>query len=125
MNCPQHLIDRVSRLVRLQDYAHFLSFHYGKLPVYLCGSAMLDSNMNPRDWDLAIEMFDEVFEERFKIKIAEWAVDTGQLWGAEMAMMSRKGWDMTKLNIDFQLCPLSWAKEKFKGKKKMKLSISW
>jgi hypothetical protein len=65
MKVPAHLRGRKNaRLWSLRRLANGLRGYYGQ-PVYLCGSALLDGNTNPRDWDIRIELPDEQFALRY------------------------------------------------------------
>lgn len=140
MKLPKHLRENRERLRVLRREANAIRGLFG-CPVYLCGSALLDGNSEPRDWDLRIEMPDDQFVLRFcggrggKLRgdgrynaIWEWedATTTGK-WGS-----SRWRWSdvcvkqslhaarSTGLNIDFQIYPKSHCII-YRGRPKLRL----
>ncbi len=63
---PHHLKANRRLLRALRWNANSLRAYYG-VPVYLVGSALLDSNVRPRDWDVRIILSDADFERRYGI----------------------------------------------------------
>lgn len=109
---PRHLQDNPKRLNKLRRFANEMANFY-RTPVYLCGSAMIDFNCEPRDWDIRIEMGHRDFKRRFGDPW-QWMTEGGtgnwtQLrwkWSDECVKRTKDGWGRTGLNIDFQIYPL-------------------
>lgn len=112
---PGHVTN--GRLFQLRRWANMLRGHYG-LPVFLCGSALLENNPEPRDWDIRIEMPDKEFSTRFGDSkkwrdegvSGEWTRVRWR-WSDECVKQTKHGWKWTSLNIDFQIYPKSYCKE--------------
>jgi len=103
------------RLKRLRAFANALRGRYG-VPIYLCGSALLDVNEEPRDWDMRAAL-DEADFARFYGDANQWEQDgrTGAWtsvrwkWSDDMVKQSRDGYRRTLMNIDFQVYPAKHA----------------
>ena len=114
---PEHLRTKAGRirLRALRRLGNRIAAFYG-VPVYLCGSALLDFNASPRDWDIRATLPDAEFKRRF----GDWkAWDTeGQTgkyteirwrWSDRCVKDSKDGYNVTGLNIDCQIYPASHA----------------
>jgi hypothetical protein len=107
---PEHVKKNLGRLHRWANGIYGL---YG-VPVYLVGSALSDSNPDPRDWDVRITLPDKEFAVRFGDPQA-WVTEgaTGIWtrvrwhWADECVKRAKSGWYACRLNIDFQIYPRS------------------
>lgn len=114
---PKHLLANKGRLFKLRKFANSIRAFYG-LPVYLCGSALLENNPEPRDWDIRLEMPDKDFALRFGDP-KKWRDEgfTGEYtrirwgWSDECVKRTKSAWRETGLNIDFQIYPRVYCKE--------------
>jgi hypothetical protein len=117
---PKHLVG-TTRLLMLRRVANNARGYFGS-PVYLCGSALLDDNSDPRDWDLRVRLDDDDFAERYGnarpgAQIAdqwegegatgEWT-DLRWRWSDDCCKWSRRARRNTRLNVDFQVYPASY-----------------
>ena len=124
---PSHLTQNTTRKIRLRRWANLLRGLYG-VPIYLCGSALIECNKNPRDWDIRVEMPDEDFRRRFGDP-QKWEEEesTGQWtevryrWSDECVKRSKEGWRAVDLNMDFQIYPLSYCERLYRKRPKIKL----
>lgn len=99
---------------------------YG-VPVYLVGSALMDANEKPRDWDFRITLADEDFALRYG-DATEWAreganghwTDIRWRWSDDCVKRSKAASGFLGLNVDFQAYPASYAK-RFKGQPRLRL----
>lgn len=86
--------------------------------VWLVGSAL--EHREPRDWDMRVVLPDHEFEARYRGRVPEYVLgqETG-LWAAinhlrsrDCCAWSRRGFEETGLNVDFQVHPWSvWRDE--------------
>lgn len=126
---PKHLTSNPSRLRKLRRYANEMANFY-RLPVYLCGSALAEANMKPRDWDIRIEMTHEDFSRRFgdawkweeEGAIGDWS-DVRWHWSDECVKRTKTGWRMTGLNIDFQIYTVGYANQ-YRNNPKVRLDTT-
>lgn len=103
-------------LSALKCYAKRVAKFY-RLPIYLVGSALIDANEKPRDWDLRMRMPDDRFRERFGDPL-KWTIEgqTGQWtdvrwqWSNECTKRSREAWRACRVLVDFQIYPPSYWK---------------
>lgn len=124
--CPKHLRENGERLASLKRYANWLRGYYAA-PVYLCGSALIDFNAEPRDWDVRVKLSNAEFGRHFGDPAA-WVEegDTGDWtrvrwkWSDECVKMTRLGWKNTGLNIDFQIYPPAYW-QRFDGEPRLRL----
>lgn len=110
---PEHLRTKRGRerLDRLRNCANALRGYFG-VPVYLVGSALLDANEEPRDWDLRLSLPEADFKRRFGSPDA-WNEEgrTGKYtrvrwsWSDEMVKQSKNSSARTALNCDVQAYP--------------------
>ena len=132
---PEHLRGRKNpRMWVLRRFANAQRGLYGQ-PVYLCGSALLDGNAHPRDWDIRIVLPDDQFALRYgngrnaEYVVGRWvgeALDGAWTairwrWSDDCVKHSLQGCRDTGLNIDFQVYPASHAKALYKSKPKIRL----
>ena len=127
---PEHLRGRARAAVRtnLRTFARHLAGYYGQ-PVYLCGSALIDSNAKPRDWDLRIALPDMNFERRYGCTAKSWDEqgqsglwgDSRHAWSADCVKQSHSGMDRTLLNCHVQVYPKTYG-ERFKRYPKLLLA---
>lgn len=108
---PQHLRENHGNRFLLMRWANFVRGYYG-VPVYLVGSALLDFNSRPRDWDVRIFIDNEQFARRFgdrdqweKERTSGMWTDVSWKWSDECVKRSREGAEHTHLNVDFQILP--------------------
>ena len=108
---PEHLRNNDARRWRLLRWANMLAGYYG-CRIYLVGSATLDDNLEPRDWDIRICLPRAEFERRFgSVKAWEDEGITGAWtevrwrWAEECRKRTAEGWANVRLNIDCQLQP--------------------
>ena len=142
MRLPAHLRSNDTRRWYLRKMANGLRGLFGE-PVYLCGSALLDSNANPRDWDIRITLPDRVFAQRYgelltgermteaKVMriVDDWETQglTGDWkavrwrWSDECVKQSRQESERTGLNIDFQVYPKTHTDALYKTKPRARL----
>jgi len=122
---PKHVTKEFRK--KLQHVGNGLRGLYGA-PVYLVGSALLDSNMYPRDWDIRIMLSDAEFTRRY---------GNPQTWHAEQAHKNwtRISWrwsdDCVKQSkvessilgvlVDFQVYPLSIYRKSFRHRPRLRL----
>jgi hypothetical protein len=100
---------------------------YG-VPVFLCGSALMDGNEKPRDWDFRITLADADFKARYgdphKWEMegcnGEWT-DIRWRWSDDCVKRSKQLSAILGLNVDFQVYPRSYARKRFKGKPRLRL----
>lgn len=105
-----------------------LARYYG-VPVWLVGSALLDSNGDPRDWDFRVVLSDEEFARRFGPpgplerrgdgfeETWKWIEQMGSglwtsvrwKWAAECVKRSKEVSRRIGLNVDFQIHPKTYA----------------
>lgn len=110
---PEHLRTKRGRdrLKRLRSAANALSAYFG-VPVYLVGSALLDANEEPRDWDIRFSIPEPDFKRRYGSPAA-WSDEgrTGRYtrvrwsWSDEMVKQSKNLSARTALNCDVQGYP--------------------
>lgn len=115
---PAHLRDKTGRvrLRALRRFGNRIAAFY-RVPVYLCGSALLDFNAAPRDWDVRITLSDLEFRRRFGDAQA-WEAEgrsgvyTQVRWGWSDRCVkdSKDGYNVTGLNVDCQIYPESHAR---------------
>lgn len=139
---PKHLRDNPKRLRVLRRLANGLRGLYGE-PVYLCGSALLDANSDPRDWDIRIVLSDRDFALRYgnliggerltDAKVArivgDWQTEGGSgqytrlrwRWSDDCVKHSRAGIGDSGLLIDFQVYPKTHADALYKAKPRLRL----
>jgi hypothetical protein len=111
---------------RLHAEANGIRGLYG-VPVYLCGSALMDTNEKPRDWDFRITLADADFEMRYGV-VDEWVkqgqsgywTDVRWRWSDDCVKRSKAASAHLGLNVDFQAYPASYAK-RFKGQPRLRL----
>ena len=121
---PPHLIGK--KISKLSRWANKMRGHYGT-PVYLVGSSL--TNENPRDYDIRICLPDKDFMMRYSCNDIEqfclrldsglWD-DSNWLWSDDRLKMTKRGWNTTNLNIDFQIYPIRLWNE-FKNKDKLQI----
>lgn len=123
---PDHV---KNNLISLRKFANELSAIYDA-PVYLVGSALSGNNPTPRDWDIRIILKDKEFEKRFG-NVEKWEIE-GRLgtwthirwnWSDECVARSKRGWEISHLNIDFQIYPKHYSDNKY-SKSLPKLQIN-
>lgn len=128
--CPAHLRERTDRLVLLQRWANGIAGFYG-VPVYLCGSALRDDNVDPRDWDVRLCLPDRDFTVRYG-DVAAW-VSQGQTgawerprwrWSEDCVKRTHEAWQQTKLNVDFQVYPEPYW-DSFGDQPRVRLDTRW
>ena len=116
---PAHIRDREDAQLffwRMYREANGIRGLYG-CPVYLCGSALRDDNADPRDWDFRVSMPDAAFALRFG-PVGEWLREgetgnwgrTRWRWSDECVKRSKRASADLRLNVDFQIYPLSYAR---------------
>lgn len=128
---PAHLALDHHRRWKLYRWANMLAGYYGAR-IYLCGSALRDGNIEPRDWDIRVVLTREDFERRFGNPDA-W-VDQGCTgawdsvrwrWSEECVKESRAGYRNTGLNIDFQIQPpATWNACRSGGSRALRIDAS-
>jgi hypothetical protein len=114
---PEHLRgkDKARRRKKLRTEGNGLRGLYG-VPVFLCGSALLDANAEPRDWDIRITLPDAAFARRYG-PVEQWEAEglTGQYtkirwrWSDDCVKQSKHAASLTGLNVDVQVYPASYA----------------
>jgi hypothetical protein len=118
----------------LQSWANELRGFYDA-PVYLCGSALQKENY--RDVDVRIILSDYEFGCRYGILYQalectkQWIEEgsTGKWtnirwkWSDDCTKITRRGWNITNLNIDFQVYPESYCENRYKGLPKLKIDM--
>ncbi len=119
MGLPSHITENKLLLEKLRSFANEVAIKYN-LPVYLCGSALNENNSNPRDWDLRIWMPDSIFKKLFgSPEIWEQEGKTGQWtnirsgWSDICVKITEDGWEHTQLQLDCQICPLSYSERAY------------
>lgn len=128
MKLPAHLRTKQGRirLAALRRWASRVRGFWGE-PVYLCGSALLDFNADPRDWDIRVCLEDDDFGRRFG-PVGDWNQEglTGKWgrtrfrWSDRCVKDSKDAARHTGLNIDFQVYPAShWPH--YRGKPRLRL----
>jgi len=88
--------------------ARGLRGYYGE-PVYLCGSALLDCNADPRDWDVRIGLRDADFKRRYgnpdefrkNQSSGNWT-RVNWRWSYDCVKQSKDSYNRTQLNVDLQ-----------------------
>lgn len=152
--CPAHLRERTHILRRLQDWANGMRTLFGAT-VWLCGSALEDTNTDPRDWDIRITLSDRAFALRYggalakTLRVAKvkgrrpvvsyeamwrWIEEGGSgrwssirwRWSDEMVRQSLKGSAHTGLVIDLQVYPRKHVWiHGYDEKPRMRLDTRW
>jgi hypothetical protein len=137
---PEHLRDNVERRYVLRRFANGMRGLFGQ-PVYLVGSALLDGNSKPRDWDIRIVLPDRHFVLRYgggRMGVAadgvlqvihDWNQQalTGDWrsvrwrWSDDCVKYSLNGMRDTGLNIDFQVYPQWHANQVYHGKPRLQI----
>lgn len=113
---PSHLKSNPELLRNFRSQANGLRGLYGE-PVYLVGSALLEPNTKPRDWDIRIELPDDVFSVKYG-NIDDWITEGENgnwsqvrwRWSDDCVKQSRKISAALGLNVDFQVYPIGYAK---------------
>jgi hypothetical protein len=111
---------------RLRMEANGLRGLYG-VPVYLVGSALMDANEKPRDWDFRITLSDADFATRYgdpkawvdEGRTGKWT-DVRWRWSDDCVKQSKVASSRLQLNCDVQVYPASYAKA-FAGKPRLRL----
>lgn len=140
MRLPAHLRANPRRLRDLRRFANGLRILYGA-PVWLCGSALVDINAEPRDWDIRITLPDEDFAAKYgggNMALAadgqfavlwQWVNEgtTGDWtklrlrWSDDCVKRAREGWKSTGLNIDFQVYPQMHVRHLYRNQPRLRL----
>jgi hypothetical protein len=89
-------------------YGQLLRDAFDTMNVYHVGSSV--KQKNTRDVDVVVMLEDLIFEKMF-----DYATPEGPKWEAYCFAFSCLGKEVTGLNIDFKIQPVSWANEKFKS----------
>jgi hypothetical protein len=113
---PEHLRNNRQRVRDLRSMANGYAGHYG-VPVWLCGSALMDVNSQPRDWDIRVDLPEEDFLRLYgdpvlweeEGKTGHWTSVRWQ-WSGDCVKQSKWGHAKTRLNIDFQVYPADYAR---------------
>lgn len=115
---PEHLRTKEGRerLKALRTQANGLRGILGE-PVYLCGSALMDFNKEPRDWDIRVTLTDAHFKRKFGDP-KEWQQQgsTGKWtqvrwrWSDFCVKQSQRFSRWTGLNCDVQVYPMFHVK---------------
>jgi hypothetical protein len=121
---PKHASKHLRR--RLRAEANGLRGLYGA-SVYLVGSALLDCNERPRDWDIRITISDEQFQRRYGSP-ERWQFEGGDgqwtsvrwRWSDDCVKQSRQCSINTGLLVDVQVYPISYE-GRFTGKPRLRL----
>lgn len=124
---PKHLTEHPHRLWYLQNWANRCAAFY-RSPIYLCGSALIEFNENPRDWDLRMYMADDEFERRFG-PVDKWVEEGGTgdwtevrwRWSQTCVKECKDAWFAMKLNVDFQIYPVSHCEKAYSRQRKVRL----
>jgi hypothetical protein len=124
MGQPTHIQKNWSNL---RKFATIMQNIYGS-SVFLCGSALLDFNSDPRDWDIRVIIEDSEFERRYG-SVSKWNEPPTEdglnrvrtRWAADCMKRSKKAWEVTGLHIDFQVQPESHVNEVYKTSPKLKI----
>lgn len=104
------------------------------VPIYLCGSALLDFNTKPRDWDIRIRLSDREFSRRYadgrKDGVSAWITEaqTGEWtairwrWSDDCVKRS-KDWSRhcMGLNFDVQIYPATHWKALYRHSPRLRL----
>ncbi len=127
---PAHLRARPDRLFLLRRWANGVAGLYGE-PVYLCGSALVDDNGSPRDWDVRVRLDSEAFTARYgEPDLWECEGVTGDWtsvrwrWAADAAKQTRRAWRHTRLNIDFQTMPAAYWDRVYGNRPRVRLDTA-
>ncbi len=115
------------KLLVLKRWANGIAAYYG-VPVYLVGSALRESNHDPRDWDIRCCLPNYDFMVRYG-SAEEWVAEgisgnwtrTRWRWSADCVKQTKHAWRATgALNVDFQTQPISeW--ERFNNEPRLRL----
>lgn len=112
---PEHLRRNRDRLRLMRRRAREIARFYC-VPVWLCGSALLDCNAKPRDWDIRLTLPDDDFARRYgdpekwerEGSTGEWT-DVRWRWSNDCVKRSKQESLALGLNIDLQIYPASHA----------------
>jgi hypothetical protein len=112
---PAHL-RRNPLLTRLRREANGLRGLYG-VPVLLAGSALLDANSDPRDWDIRLTIEDDDFRRRYGDP-EQWHRDGASgnwtrvrwRWSDDCVRRSKNLSAALGVLVDFQVYPRSYVK---------------
>lgn len=126
---PEHLRTERGRK-RLRELRRVATAFYGRYgaPVYLVGSALLDCNARPRDWDVRINLPDDDFTRMFG-SVAAWEeqgntglwTDVRHHWSQECVKGSKEFYYRTGLNVDFQVYPETYALGVYRKRPRLRL----
>lgn len=102
----------------LRIYAEVLEKTFN-VPIYLVGSALRYGNIFPRDWDIRARLTNIAFTERYgdyklwykETKLGLEYTEPIIKWSDECVKLTKQGWEITQLNIDFQIVPHIYWKE--------------
>jgi hypothetical protein len=113
---PAHLRNKPDVRAALRKEADELRDVYG-VPVWLVGSALIDSNEWPRDWDIRITLEPVRMVQLYSVAEmrSRWLADRHR----QSDWLSRRLW----LNVDFQTYPATHL-DRFTGKPRFRLDTS-
>lgn len=113
---PRHMQgwtkEKVRLRRRLRSHANNVRAYYGEA-IFLVGSALLDFNGRPRDWDWRVVLPDADFHRRYGITAKDW-MDQGSdgtwsegrwRWSDDCVKRSKEASGWTGVNVDFQTMP--------------------
>ena len=111
---------------RLRAEANGLRGLYG-VPVYLVGSALLDSNEQPRDWDVRLTLSDAEFARRYG-NPERWETEGGDgqwtkvrwRWSDDCVKQSQRASANSGVLVDVQIYPERYVR-RFSGKPRLRL----
>jgi len=123
---PAHLRGNPHLRKKLRREANFLRAFYG-MPVYLVGSALIDSNADPRDWDIRIVLDDPQFRRRYgdpddwyhQGQTGAWTRVRWR-WSDDCVKQSKRSSAVLGVNVDLQIHPRVMA-EAFKYQHRFRL----
>jgi len=135
MRAPEHMRKGPGKglLTRMRREANELGAFY-RAPVYLVGSALLDFNAKPRDWDIRVVLKDKDFARRYapagplvmrgKSYEAMWNwveemstglwTETRWNWSNDCVKRSKEVARRLSINVDFQTMPETYARAQYK-----------
>ena len=121
---PKHASKYLRKSLRTE--ANGLRGLYG-VPVYLVGSALFDSNEQPRDWDIRLALPDAEFKRRYGDP-ERWLFEGGDgnwtkvrwRWSDDCVKQSQRCSSNCGVLVDVQIYPESHAK-RYRGRPRLRL----